>query len=803
MSTNSYTIEVTASDSAIRFDDRCQDDSTEVNVSGTTRHESSFTLYACAVTTESTVTATLEHGGSELDRAEKSIRVPTPLAPDRPEDLVVDEESNGTLRFSWQPSKGATRYNGELTNTETNRSSIRNSTSTTHTFDNLTNGVTYRFRVRACNDSACGPWAGPIEGTPEHQLVAPTDLDIVPVIRNAFGTRIAYGAELSWVDDANMRDSTKYVVQRRTRKFTVVAATSTSTTAYRGLNTEPRGSSRNSVNQRRSSPAVQISGFDGSVDLDDPQQVESKFDVNLSGLSWDTLYRLTLRASDTKNSNPVMGFSRDCADRVETVLFGESEPNDEYNPTMSFTLYFCSPGKATLEVEVGRENWDVEDTAEVGVGQTSFRTPEFDRDDHDGHFLEEYRLQAVDDGSTGAQPSEFSTPAISIDTPFTEVDGDDREVNLKWTPMKDILGPLFEEGDATFRYRRFLEVNGHDHTEKKWNPLRLNPAIPTTSNPITLVRQGELYAVQFVTEVTRKGATFQVFASRDSYVWPSDRRPFLGERVATFPHRYAVTDGNYIYRICEDTLPVIDKEKRARMIRHALGQWQVATGGLIKMTYEDLLCAKYGRFVQLAYDEFKDHDSTISTTTRNRILTDLMDTFKKNGLEGKHSANRVQNEVRVYDDMDERYEKLREVGALDELAEDLGLIPCIYAERVLGCIRQVLVSGDPVADIYVKLSEFPNESTTLPDEMPGGDDVVDRMDTIRNTCDDKIQHSGYNLLLHEAGHAIGIGGFFARTQEDSHPTFRPLVMYGYGPSKECSPTPFDVLGIYALYQSMG
>ena len=70
---------------------------------------------------------------------------------------------------------------------------------------------------------------------------------------------------------------------------------------------------------------------------------------------------------------------------------------------------------------------------------------------------------------------------------------------------------------------------------------------------------------------------------------------------------------------------------------------------------------------------------------------------------------------------------------------------------------------------------------------------------------EKKASDSYRVLVHEAGHALGIrGSRDARTQDDKqhHPLLTDSVKsYSSVPSFTCSPTPFDVMAVYAIYQS--
>jgi len=70
-------------------------------------------------------------------------------------------------------------------------------------------------------------------------------------------------------------------------------------------------------------------------------------------------------------------------------------------------------------------------------------------------------------------------------------------------------------------------------------------------------------------------------------------------------------------------------------------------------------------------------------------------------------------------------------------------------------------------------------------------------------------YSNYRLLLHEAGHALGLSGYDPPlswlSNLPDHPTIPDSVMYydsavaQITSEPDCSPHPFDIMAIYALY----
>ena len=75
------------------------------------------------------------------------------------------------------------------------------------------------------------------------------------------------------------------------------------------------------------------------------------------------------------------------------------------------------------------------------------------------------------------------------------------------------------------------------------------------------------------------------------------------------------------------------------------------------------------------------------------------------------------------------------------------------------------------------------------------------------------QFNAFRIALHEGGHALGLSNINhpldAQTYSDSHPTIPDSVMNYDGEvsqisdEPDCSPHPFDVMAIYAIYQNVG
>ena len=94
----------------------------------------------------------------------------------------------------------------------------------------------------------------------------------------------------------------------------------------------------------------------------------------------------------------------------------------------------------------------------------------------------------------------------------------------------------------------------------------------------------------------------------------------------------------------------------------------------------------------------------------------------------------------------------------------------------------------------------PDDSPRVLIDLAGVDRIV--FNTCPNTMDD--YNYPYSSLVHEAGHALGIGGASdAVIPQDNHHPNRQIAsaIMSYNRSKpQCSPHPLDIMAIFALYQ---
>ena len=302
------------------------------------------------------------------------------------------------------------------------------------------------------------------------------------------------------------------------------------------------------------------------------------------------------------------------------------------------------------------------------------------------------------------------------------------------------------------------------------------------------------------------------FSAREPYAWISRWRggadpPFSGERVAGHPLNRPLNDPlapnnkTYAYRICLDTFPpdMNDQADWQEMTENALEQWESAVPDYVTMslvTHEagtpdagkSKPCANNKPVIRAKKDRI---DAEYAASLANQIDTSTIREFVT-GL-GIHTrfveADNELNEVMLVQ-LDESSSDVR-VLAFNELSDLAGLdcftggggdpVACVHSPK-----------GVSTADILIKYSVARGGPLTQPVQF--------------NTCltDNSKQHTFWSAVLHEGGHVLGIHrGTDGVGQERHHPKIDESIVIHTGSNKrKCYPTPFDIMAITALFQSI-
>ncbi len=442
----------------------------------------------------------------------------------------------------------------------------------------------------------------------------------------------------------------------------------------------------------------------------------------------------------------------------------------------------------------------------------------------------------------------YGPPVIIIDTPITKANGNSKDVSggqakITWTPLRDILNSNYGNGVHLLRRRASASVdnNVRFHGSRRWTldafDLPPTPDFQATSNPATIgsLDRYRVYAVQLIYRDYRFNASdADVFAARNVYVWPSNRPPDPGERVASFPLSNRITNKTFSYRVCAESFNVEGWPRKGewlQLISRAFEHWQAAvTTDLIRIQRSDPSvdpCADYTEVIKQVTAEVErlartETAAEVLSKTRDFIATlqILMDVSKED-VKG--------NDIILYNNLyDANEETLRVEGVFPEIANDVGHArDCWFVKDKNGAwmydtsTLMCTVPLDPPSDtdIFIQRKAFMSQSLVVPAANA-------RFNMCLNSGDKN--DVAYASFIHEVGHVLGIGGgskYDSISKSDWISTGHPevpdsIVNYDWqavrlkGPANpppqgefaafeepNCGPYPLDVMALYALYQT--
>jgi len=429
----------------------------------------------------------------------------------------------------------------------------------------------------------------------------------------------------------------------------------------------------------------------------------------------------------------------------------------------------------------------------------------------------QFRVKAIASGSTHAD-SDYSAIVEVRDTPITSINGDSSgrtdgkgqavvtwsavpgatAYTLRWRELPDHqVSPPRPGTGGLARFGRYV-----DHSDIDWLPQAAgatdwNSPAGASSSGMTVggLNLGEIYAFQ----LTYTNASGQGFAARESYVWPS--KGFPSDRVATYPFFGHWPNRTYAYIICTSTFP--NSAKWTTVIERAFSAWNEPT--MITMRRSNERCKA-------------DADVPISMIS---------------------SLNNDVNEVFMVDTEDDNFRPFR--GHIVNLVNDLGSLRGVLRNTLrirefvrefdwFGNINEVLpicVFNAPACVISPAYQPFRLLTTDLEGKTSlskdGSVDVLVRWDDSNkdfdlpdsvafNTClGSGADYGKYKLMVHEAAHAVGLSGFAftSLTTKNakfvmSHATIPldTIMDYDIATEKACSPYPWDIMAVSALYQGI-
>ena len=266
----------------------------------------------------------------------------------------------------------------------------------------------------------------------------------------------------------------------------------------------------------------------------------------------------------------------------------------------------------------------------------------------------------------------------------------------------------------------------------------------------------------------------------------------------------------YEYTICEDTFsPASDRSDWSKLIYHAFEQWEEAAPDLITVTRISQGCTSDGGPIS------NDVPMTMIEAANN----------ESNEVYMVDAGGWLFTEVRIL-----RYNRF--FFCITGFPGFSGAPACVISPRYGDYSKGAgMILDEGSVDVLVNVSRATSNSSrnwTL--DIPGGDANVDDDDIIFNTCqprpaatDPDKGFENYALMVHEAGHALGLSDYSDQKAFDTavaHPSIPDAVMnydwvaadhnYAKGSAEwsrvddepNCSPHPMDIMALHALYQTL-
>ena len=362
--------------------------------------------------------------------------------------------------------------------------------------------------------------------------------------------------------------------------------------------------------------------------------------------------------------------------------------------------------------------------------------------------------------------------------------------------------------DYTIRYRKLGGYSFIDHTNPNW-PSQSEWPYPgetqstvfrssssTVTRTISVEEMGEIYAFQvnyLMESANPDTPDIKVFSARDAYAWPSDGVPIVDSRVGTYPFFGYWAGGNYGYTVCRDTFypPNISHQSWEDLIDHAFEQWELAAPDLLTVTNQGGDCLTDGSPI----------DNSVPITLIKALYNE-------------------RNEVYMVD------RSTWGPGDYIDITTNNHLFWCIAPPLfpnpdacVISTRYRELEHGEPVraldyGSVDVLVNGQPGSAPrTQRLDIPGEDTFASYRDTRFNEChegDADVDFLLYDTMVHEAGHALGLSHYSLDFifDHDAHPTIPDSVMnYDsniryFSNEPDCSPHPFDIMAIEALYQTL-
>ena len=444
-----------------------------------------------------------------------------------------------------------------------------------------------------------------------------------------------------------------------------------------------------------------------------------------------------------------------------------------------------------------------------------------------------------------------------IDTPITDANGHSPEAEIgpnpgqaqvRWTSVRDVLDDArYANGKYILRHRRVAD----DRASDGWRPNVFHATdfgdteeTSDTEQPMYGLGRDKIYALQLIYLPDDDDQTHdtKVFSARNSYVHPS-AGPILvpgsmsGTKFAGFPVYSPMASSTYDYFICTDTFSGNRTRHKAWVgyIKHAFRQWDLATNNVVITVYRGESCTDYSSLVSEAQVEvlaaLTDHSLITEdvASDREKIVKALESLIQHRwylDVASTLADDSDANEIMMFDDyqaypqggplyfafteamskapVDPNVPNGEEIGEFGNrlgfvastncwgpsVSENKGAVACAYPSKRAS-------AAGWTTDIFLLRTRVDHDPLVI----PGGDDISfnkcpdipDYFVWLPRDDQDNMGMSVYGTLIHEAGHALGIGHPIGNVSSVD-------TVMTTGVSCSCSPHPLDVLTVYALHR---
>ena len=422
------------------------------------------------------------------------------------------------------------------------------------------------------------------------------------------------------------------------------------------------------------------------------------------------------------------------------------------------------------------------------------------------------------------------------------------EAELTWAPVNGATNQEIRYRQLGNRPRSLLPDQDHSHPDwpnnEDWPYYQPEELAQVPDSPgaktLTGLKKGEIYAVRI--NYAKDGE--KVFSARDAYVWPSDDFPGNNERVATYPFFGHHPNREFEYIICQSKFPTADWLTWQRIITNGFDEWDKTTNNFVTTSRRAGKCATGPLADFIETDEMQNEVRMVDLAGDKENIYKLpelkSDVFKICIQEAPSCVTSFSGYSGLGDDPTIRPSIAQNIedyiaGNINKVQLYDRVLPYFWANHNFLTHDREGMQELIEVDITLNKRYFGSDNPpTFPGQHTGTPATpTPNTDKARfNTC---LTHDGkpekedregkwlaYHTAVHEAGHALGISGIsnllLWQSYEDAHPTIPDSALnYDYETESQrpvlkhpdtqtdfsepdCSPHPFDILAIYALYQ---